>query len=194
MVIGRKMMKRIPVTVLALLVVAGIVVSVVWAQNVHNKKGPTCTDNLLTATCTGTLAGLGNYDILVKLTTTGVGDTTCTSPGGNTKVPGQNPGITIPNITGIQVIPAPSVKNGNAPYTVFTQEPPPPTADQAGCPNSNWTAAFSDISFTGISATGNATLSIFQCIGGTYSTQGICSAGGTNGSDGTLVLTDTLTK
>src|SRR6266404_1374582 len=113
----KEMMRRFPVTVLALLVVAGITISVAWAESVHNKRGPTCADNGLTASCTGTLAGLGNFDILVKLSTTGVGDTTCTNQGGNT-APGQNPGIPVPNISGIQVIPASNVKNGNAPYTV----------------------------------------------------------------------------
>ena len=181
-------------TTLALFVIASITVSVALADSVHNKNGPSCADNGLTASCTGSLAGLGNFDILVKLTTTGVGDSTCTSPGGNTKVPGQNPGLTIPGITGIQVIPASSVKNGNAPYTVFTQVPADPTPGQAGCPNNNWSAAWSSISFTGISTSGSSSLAVFQCIGGTYSTQGVCSAGGPNGVDGTLALTTTVAK
>src|ERR1043166_642233 len=180
-------------SLLAVFVVASITSSVVWAQNVHNKKGPTCADNGLTASCTGALSGLGNYDILVRLTTSGTGDTTCTNSGGNT-APGQNPGLTIPTITGIQIIPASNTKNGNAGYTVVTQQPADPTSQQAGCPNTNWSATWSNISFTGISIAGQSTLQVFQCIGGTYSTQGVCSAGGTSGNDGNLALTTTITK
>src|SRR5262245_7838181 len=98
-------LRRISARMLPLTVAAIIGVSVVWAVSVHNKKGPTCTDNGFTASCTGTLAGLGNFDILVKLSTSGVGTTLCTNKGGN-QAPGQNPGIPIPNITGIQVIPS----------------------------------------------------------------------------------------
>jgi hypothetical protein len=187
-------MKRALLTTMSTLVLACLTATTASAQNVHNKRGPTCADNGLTASCTGTLAGLGNFDILVKLSTTGAGDTTCTNPGGNSKVPGQNPGIPIPNITGIQVIPASNVKNGNAPYTVSTQVPADPTPAAAGCPNNSWTATWSNISFAGITAGfgGTSTLFVFQCIGGTYNAQGVCSAGGPNGNDGTQVLATTI--
>jgi hypothetical protein len=186
-------MKRLSLTMLALLAVACITPAAL-ADSVHNKKDPACADNGLTASCTGSLAGLGNYDILVKLTTTGYGDTNCTNPGGSSKVPGQNPGLPIPNISGIQVIPASSIKNGNAPYTVVTQQPADPTAAQAGCPNPGWSATWTNIIFTGISTSGVSTLQVFQCLNGTYSVQGICSSGGLNGGDGTLALTTTIAK
>jgi len=140
-----------------LFVLAGILTSVVLAQNPHYKAkgGPSCVDNGLTATCTGTVTGLGNFNVEITLSALASGDTVCRNPGNGSEVPGQNPANNVP-VSGGLFIPASSVKNGNLSFTVSTLPPPNPTPAQAGCPNGNWTASYKDLSFT------NGQLTIFQ--------------------------------
>jgi hypothetical protein len=52
------------------------------------------------------------------------------------------------------------VKNGSVSFTVTTDVPDNPTPQQAGCPNGQWTAAFSNITF------GQGTLTVQQDQGG----------------------------
>jgi hypothetical protein len=52
-----------------------------------------------------------------------------------------------PARAGSESIPAGEVKNGNVSFNVTTSPPQQPTAAQAGCPNNNWTAAITDLSF-----------------------------------------------
>lgn len=93
----------------------------------------------------------------VSITASGTGPTTCTSPGGN-QSPGQNPAV--PATSGGDFTLTPD-KNGNLKFNLTASEPAQPTAAAAGCPNDNWTAAFTDISYT------SATISISQ---GSFST------------------------
>jgi hypothetical protein len=116
----------------------------VWAQNAHYKKPPTCAAGDLTATCTGSITGLGNGNVIITVSfPNATGTTTCTNPGGNT-APGQNPAAPA-QVTGSAFFPSP--KNGNLSFTLTTAVPPNPTPQTAGCPNGQWTAAFDTITF-----------------------------------------------
>ena len=146
-------MRRTTITLLAVLALASISIVVVLAANPHYKKGPSCVDNGFTATCTGTVAGLGNGNVIATVDfPNATGTTTCTNPGGN-QAAGQNPAADAAT-SGSQLVTR--VKNGSVSFSVTTDEPQPPTAQEAGCPNGNWTAAFNNITF------GSGTLTVQQ--------------------------------
>ena len=138
-------MKRITSITVAAAVALGMA-GLAWGASVHFKpRSPTALDAGMTLTVAGTLAGLGNGDVTITLTALADTSTTCTNQGGN-QAPGQNPG----DITtaGATMIPSTQVKNGSLTFTVSTNPPPQPTAMEAGCPNGNWSAAYTDLAFT----------------------------------------------
>jgi hypothetical protein len=115
--------------------------------NFHNVS---FADNGTTLTVSGKLTGLGNGDVFVALSATGTPTATCTNKGG-AQAPGQNPAAV--NVSGGEAIPASEIKNGTVNFSVTTEPPAQPTAQQAGCPNGNWTAQITDIAFTSFTVT-----------------------------------------
>jgi hypothetical protein len=56
-------------------------------------------------------------------------------------------------VTSSQSNPASEIKNGNLSFNVTTDPPDQPTAAEAGCPNDNWTAEITDLTFTSATIT-----------------------------------------
>ena len=76
-------MKRIGIVAVLSLMLFAVTAAVATAASVHFKGGnPTFTDNGLTLTATGALAGLGNGNVQVKLLASGTPSATCTNRGG----------------------------------------------------------------------------------------------------------------
>jgi hypothetical protein len=154
----------------------------------HFKKGgePRCTISFTSAssatvTCTASLAGLGNDDLLVTTSTSGTAVYTCQNQGGNT-APGQNKVLVGP-ATSTTSIPADQIKNGNLTFTTNPAVLTAPTtvsAAVAGCPNNNWTGVNPVLTVTDIS------LRIEQPPGTVIFS---CAVSDPNGLTGTVSLT-----
>ena len=146
-------MRRITIALLTLVALTSTAMVSVWASSPHYKKGPTVADNGLTATATGTLAGLGNGNVIVTLSFPNATGTTICSNKGGADAPGQNP-ATPAAVSGSALVT--QVKNGTVSFVVTTDPPANPTSDSAGCPNGNWTARFDNLTF------GSGTLTVQQ--------------------------------
>jgi len=156
--------------------------STALANNVHLKGGPGAepafTDNGLTLTAAGDLAGLGFGDVLVKISAVADPTSTCTNKGG-TQAPGQNPAPV--TVTGSESIPASELKNGNTPFSVMTNAPATPIAGAPDCPNPNWSEDITDMAFTRATITveqpaGTLVLTV-ACTFGSATTNGTVPAG-----------------
>ena len=102
--------------------------------------------------CTGTLAGLGNDDLLLRLSVSGFAVYQCQNGGGNI-APGQNKVLVGP-ATSDTAIPADAIKNGNLTFTTNPAVLAAATtvsAAVAGCPNNNWTGVNPVLTLTSIS-------------------------------------------
>jgi hypothetical protein len=145
------------VAIATVLVAAAAFVATAMAANPHLRNNvrpnPAFVDNGLTLTGTAAYAGLGNFDTLQTLDATANPTATCTNQGGN-QAPGQNPAQV--DVTGSTAVPASDIQNGNVTITTTTNPPEQPTAEEAGCPNDNWTAEITDMAFT------SATIRVFQ--------------------------------
>ena len=142
------------VLIVSTVVIAAVaLVTTAIAANVHfkGKSGPAFTDNGLTLTSSGTLAGLGNGDVFISISAGAQPTAVCTNPSGQTQPPGQQPAPT--NVSGGASFPASEIKNGNLNFSVTTQPPESPIPGAPGCPNSKWTQSITDMTFTGFSAT-----------------------------------------
>ena len=130
---------------LTTLVAAMIAVPLVYAASVHFKKGsPTFSDQGTTLKTCFSLAGLGMEDVTITVKTTGSATTLCTNQGGNV-APGQNKTPVSPSAQ--ETFPSTEIKNGTLTACLTTTPPPSPTATEAGCPNSNWSASITDVQF-----------------------------------------------
>lgn len=147
-------MRRFTLFVAALGAAALFAPTAALAANVHFVNGPTFTDNGTTLTVTGKLAGLGNQDLLITVSTVGAATKiTCKNPSGKL-APGQNkPRV---NTIGTQKIESSAIKNGTVTIKVTTAQPAQLTAKEAGCPNNNWTATIDDVTFS------SATITVVQ--------------------------------
>jgi hypothetical protein len=133
-------MKRFATSILTILAL----VSLALADSPHFKRAPRLTDNGLTVSASGAIAGLGNGNVIVTLDFPNATATTiCTNQGGN-EAPGQNPAAPV-EVSGSVLIDR--VKNGNVSFSLTTIAPDNPTWDVAGCQNSNWSASIDDINF-----------------------------------------------
>ena len=123
-----------------------------YAANVHFKGEPQITDEGTTLSFCGALAGLGNQDVTIRLTVSGLASATCESPGGNL-APGRNKVPVTSTVT--ETIQSSEIKNGTVSFCATSIEPRV-GARAAGCPNNNWDANVTDVEFQ------SATLTVLQ--------------------------------
>ena len=131
-------------------VALGTFAAVAAAQHFTKQGEPVCTDIGTQLRCTAELAGLGNEDLSMTINANTAVSSACVSPGGN-EAPGQNK--VLGTTTTTSTIPGSAIKNGRARITATTTSPSTPTAQQAGCPNNNWTVRVVDVSFSNIRVT-----------------------------------------
>ena len=179
--------RRFVMLFVAALIVFMTGVSAAQAASPHFKKNgePVCTVSVNGATssttCHTVLAGLGNADLLAKVTVSGFAVYQCENNGGQ-QAPGQNKIVEGP-VTAPTLIPSDAIKNGNLTLdtnaAVLTAKDTV-TAAEAGCPNNNWTGVDPVLTVTSIS------LVIEQPPGTVIFS---CSASNPNGLKGAVTLT-----
>jgi hypothetical protein len=149
-------MKRRIISIATALLAAILLTSTVFAGAI---KFSNVTFSLGSLISNGDLTGLGNQDVEVILSAIGVPAITCTNYGGN-QVPGQSyPKV---SASGTQTLHDDDQrsKNGKSPFYVETDEPQTLTWDEAGCPNSNWSASIDFVFWT------EATINVYEVVNG----------------------------
>lgn len=156
------------------------------AASPHFKKNgsPVCTvavsGSSSSTTCTASMAGLGNEDVVLSLTVSGSAVYQCQNAGGNI-APGQNKVLVGP-VTSPTTIPGSEIKNGNLTFTTnpaVLTAPSTVSAAEAGCPNPNWTGVNPTLTVTNISLTiSQGGVLLFTC-----------TAANPNGLSGSVPLT-----
>ncbi|MBI3972687.1 MAG: hypothetical protein HY332_15525 [Chloroflexi bacterium] len=145
---------------LSAMAVLSITASLALGASVHLKGGknakPAYTDNGLTLTAAAALSGLGLENTRITILATANPTGNCTNPGGESKVPGQNPAPV--DVAGSQDFTPDQIKNGNLAFTVTTAPPTSPIPGAPDCPNTSWTESITDMAFT------TATLKVQQPI------------------------------
>lgn len=145
-----KSMKR---TLTYLTVAAGCITmgaTLIYAASVHFKGDQDIIDTGTSLTFCGALAGLGNEDVTITVTTEGLASANCINAGGN-MAPGRNK---IPVVSSVsQTISRNEIKNGNVSFCASTPSPGPVSARAAGCPNNNWEARIIDVEFESATVT-----------------------------------------
>jgi hypothetical protein len=124
----------------------------------------TATDTSQSVTCTGELAGLGNVDLVLDLSTSGFALYQCQNGGGKI-APGQNKVLVGP-ATSTTTIPASAIKNGRTTFTTnpaVLSAPLTTSAAVAGCPNSNWSGVNPVVTVTSITLKITQTNLLFTC-------------------------------
>jgi hypothetical protein len=149
-------MKRLAILLPFALILGLVAAPSAFAASPHFKKNgtPVCTvtgsGTSQSVSCTGTLTGLGNEDLLIETTVSGFAVYQCQNRGG-TIAPGQNKVLEGP-VTEPTVVPAGEIKNGNVTFTAGATLTAEPTvsAAEAGCPNNNWIGVNPTLTITSI--------------------------------------------
>src|SRR5688500_16095726 len=103
--------------------------TLLYAESVRFKGDARITDAGTTLSFCGALAGLGNQDVTITITTEGLASTNCFNQGGN-MAPGQNK---IPEVSTVsQTNNRNEIKNGNVSFCVSTPAPGRVSARAAG--------------------------------------------------------------
>jgi hypothetical protein len=143
-------MRRLGILTIFGLLLFAITAPAATAASPHFKNSgtPVCRDAGTTIECKGALAGLGNADVVFRLSADGLASFACVNPGGN-EAPGQNK---VPfTASSVTTISAGDIKNGNLAFNVSApQTPPTATAAEAGCPNGNWSTRLTEVSFSNV--------------------------------------------
>jgi uncharacterized membrane protein len=181
-------MKRLLVLLCAPLLFLVVFATPAFASGEHFTHGgvPTCTitpivtatDTSQSVTCTGELAGLGNVDLVLDLSTSGFALYQCQNGGGKI-APGQNKVLVGP-ATSTTTIPANAIKNGRTTFTTnpaVLSAPLTTSAAVAGCPNANWSGVNPVVTVTSITLKISQTELLFTC-----------TASNPNGLTGTVTL------
>jgi hypothetical protein len=152
-------MRRVLLVLVSVLTVVGLSASAAMGSSPHFKRGggPTCTfsgTNTITVVCSGSLAGLGNADLVMTVGASGSAVYQCQNNGGNI-APGQNRVLIGPS-TSKTSIPADQVKNGTLDFSTnpdVLSAPATVSGAQAGCPGNNWTGVNPVVTLTSITLT-----------------------------------------